>query len=47
MEQRDAQSLADILSVAPWMELEQYVDHLRDRVDAAVLASHGRPPYPS
>ncbi|MGW4791416.1 hypothetical protein ACWEPC_03230 [Nonomuraea sp. NPDC004297] len=42
MEQRDAQSLADILSVAPWMELEKYVDHLRDRVDAAVLASHGR-----
>ncbi|MEW9553319.1 hypothetical protein [Nonomuraea sp. NPDC050783] len=24
------------------MELEEYVDHLRDRVDAAVLASHGR-----
>ncbi|NRQ32950.1 hypothetical protein HII36_14020 [Nonomuraea sp. NN258] len=42
MEQRDAQSLADILSVAPWMELEEYVDHLRERVDTAVLASHER-----
>lgn len=42
MERPDAQSLADILSVAPWMELETYFDHLRDRVDAAVLASHER-----
>ncbi|GGS77091.1 hypothetical protein GCM10010176_020340 [Nonomuraea spiralis] len=38
----DVRSLADILSVAPWVELEKHIDHLRERVDAAVLASHGR-----
>lgn len=42
MERPDEHSLADILAVAPWMELETYFDHLRDRVDAAVLASHER-----
>ncbi|MFC4118980.1 hypothetical protein [Nonomuraea zeae] len=42
MERPDAHSLADILSVAPWMEFETYFDRLRERVDAAVLASHGR-----
>ncbi|MFE0148531.1 hypothetical protein ACFWY5_15405 [Nonomuraea sp. NPDC059007] len=34
--------MADILSVAPWTDLEKHIDHLRDRVDAAVLASHAR-----
>jgi hypothetical protein len=42
VERPDARSLADILSVTPWVELETYFDHLRERVDAAVLASHGR-----
>src|SRR4051812_7160436 len=40
--QRDVRSLADILAVAPWMELEQHIDHLRERVDDAVRASHFR-----
>src|ERR1700730_11620922 len=40
--QRDVRSLADILTVAPWVELEQHIDHLRERVDEAVLASHAR-----
>ncbi|MEO3858534.1 hypothetical protein [Acrocarpospora sp. B8E8] len=35
-------SLADILAVAPWAELEEHINHLRERVDTAVLASHAR-----
>jgi hypothetical protein len=41
-ERPDVRSLADILAFAPWVELEQHIDHLRERVDAAVLASHAR-----
>lgn len=41
-ERPDVRSLADILAVAPWVELEQHIDHLRERVDVAVLASHAR-----
>jgi len=39
---RDVRSLADILAVAPWMNLEQHISHLRERVDDAVRASHAR-----
>jgi len=38
----DVRSLADILAVAPWMDLEAHLDHLRERVDNAVSASHAR-----
>lgn len=41
-DQPDVRSLADILAVAPWTDLERHIDHLRDRVDRAVLASHAR-----
>lgn len=41
-EQPDVRSLADIIAVAPWMELEQHIDGLRERVDDAVLASHAK-----
>jgi hypothetical protein len=40
--QPDVRSLADILAVAPWVELERHIDHLRERVDEAVRASHLR-----
>ncbi|ABW15131.1 hypothetical protein Franean1_5784 [Parafrankia sp. EAN1pec] len=40
--QADVRSLADILAVAPWTDLEQHIDQLRERVDRAVLASHAR-----
>lgn len=38
----DVRSLADILAVAPWVELERHIDQLRERVDEAVRASHAR-----
>ena len=38
----DVRSLADILAVAPWRDLEHHLDQLRDRVDAAVVASHAK-----
>jgi hypothetical protein len=38
----DVRSLADILCVAPWMELEQHISQLRERVDTAVRAAHAR-----
>lgn len=41
-QQPDVRSLADILAVAPWMDLEQHINRLRERVDEAVLASHAR-----
>ena len=37
---RDVRSLADILAVAPWTNLEEHISHLRERVDASVTASH-------
>ena len=37
-----APSIAEILAAAPWTDLERHLDLLRDRVDAAVLASHAR-----
>jgi hypothetical protein len=40
--QPDVRSLADILAVAPWVKLEEHLDHLRERVDGAVIASHKR-----
>ena len=40
--QPDVRSLADIVSVAPWVALEHHIDRLRERVDASVLASHER-----
>jgi hypothetical protein len=39
---RDVRSLADILAVAPWMELEEHISHLRERVDSAVREAHAR-----
>jgi len=38
----DVRSLADILEVAPWLDLEAHLDRLRERVDTAALASHAR-----
>ncbi|MEV0899725.1 hypothetical protein [Actinoplanes sp. NPDC049802] len=39
---RDVRSLADILAVAPWMELEEHISQLRERVDNAVREAHAR-----
>jgi hypothetical protein len=36
--QPDVRSLADIVTVAPWVEIEVHLDHLRERVDSAVIA---------
>lgn len=38
----DVRSLADILAVAPWTDLEEHINGLRERIDSAVLASHAR-----
>lgn len=38
----DVRSIADILAVAPWVELEEHISHLRERIDDAVRAAHSR-----
>jgi hypothetical protein len=38
----DVRNLAEILELAPWLDLEQHLDRLRERVDTAVLASHAK-----
>jgi hypothetical protein len=40
--QPDVWSLAPILAVAPWVELEQHIDQLRESVDSAVPVSNYR-----